>query len=210
MFVPFSLGLAVAHTLMVILIAIRIYADNFNTRNRDKEPDEGDYYVAPFTRYMIFCGAYLPLMSGACYIILNKHWFLQVSWILYNDDKDASMKMNYLNIKSMPTRVKLLGFIRDKYAYLAVSTFAPLFIAFYTGAFLRDYDENDLPDGVLGAANTVGTLFVLVFGIINFQAGIIFSIIIILLMLLLCVVCTGGGSSRDVRNMHNRATQFAK
>ena len=165
---------------MLILIAIRIYADNFNTKDRDEEPDEGDYSVASLTRYMIFCGAYLPLMSAACYIILNKHWFLQVSWIL-NNETDAAEKMNYLNITSMPVRVKLFGFLRDKYAYIAVSTFVPLFIAFYSGGFLRDYDPDDLPSGALGAASTFGTLFVLVFSIINFQAGIIFTIIMVLL-----------------------------
>ena len=202
LFIPYSIGLAIAHTLMLILIAIRIYADNFNTRDREKEPKEGDYSVAPFTRYMIFCGAYLPLMSGACYIILNKHWFLQISWILYND-KDAPKKMHYLNITSMPTRVKLFGFLRDKCAYIAVATFAPLFIAFYTGGFLRDYDPEDLPKGALGAATAFGTLFVLVFGIINIQAGIIFTIIMILLMIMFCVICTGG-SSRNVRNNYRR------
>ena len=118
-------------------------------------------------------------MSAACYIILNKHWFLQVSWIL-NNEKDAAQKMNYLNITSMPVRVKLFGFLRDKYAYIAVSTFVPLFIAFYNGGFLNDYDPDDLPSGALSAANTFGTLFVLVF--FNFQAGIIFTIIIVLLM----------------------------
>ena len=199
LFVPFSAGLAIAHILMVILIAIRIYADNFNTIDLEKEPSQGNYTVAPYTRYMIFCGAYLPLMSGACYIILNKHWFLQVSWILYND-KDAPKKMHYLNITSMPTRVKLFGFLRDKYAYLAVATFAPLFIAFYTGGFLRDYNPDDLPKGALRAATVFGTLFVLVFGIINIQAGIIFTIIMILLMIMFCVICTGGGSSRNARS----------
>ena len=142
-------------------------------------------------------------MSAACYIILNKHWFLQVSWIL-NNETDAAQKMNYLNITSMPVRVKLFGFLRDKYAYIAVSTFVPLFIAFYSGGFLRDYDPDDLPSGALGAANTFGTLFVLVFSIINFQAGIIFTIIMVLLMIMFCVLCTGGGSSRNVRNRYIR------
>ena len=207
LFIPYSIGLAIAHTLMVVLIAIRIYADNFNTIGRNgsngsNESVVGNYSVAPYTRYMIFCGAYLPLMSGACYIILNKHWFLQISWILYND-KNAPQKMHYFNITSMPTRVKLFGFLRDKYAYIAVATFAPLFIAFYTGGFLRDYNPNVLPKGALAAANVFGTLFVLVFGIINIQAGIIFTIIMILLMIMFCVICTGG-SSRNVRKNYIR------
>ena len=201
LFVPYSIGLAIAHTLMVMLIGIRIYADNFNTRVYKDAPQQqrGNYTVAPYTRYMIFCGAYLPLMSGACYIILNKHWFLQVSWILYNG-KDAADKMHYNYITSMPTRVKLFGFLRDKYAYISVATFAPLFIAFYNGGFLQDYDPNDLPDGAANAAGIIGTLFVIVFSIINIQAGIIFTIIIILLMIALCFICTGGGSSSSAHN----------
>ena len=199
LFVPYSIGLAIAHTLMVMLIGIRIYADNFNTRDHKDEKEMGNYSVTPYTRYMIFCGAYLPLMSGACYIILNKHWFLQVSWILHNEE-DAHKKMHYNYITSMPTRVKLFGFLRDKYAYISVATFAPLFIAFYNGGFLQDYDPNDLPDGAASAAGIIGTLFVIVFSIINIQAGIIFTIIIILLMITFCFICTGGGSSSSARN----------
>jgi len=204
--VPFSIGLTIAHTLMLCLISVRIYADNFNTEGKfgddKKEPEEGDYTVTSYTSYMIFCGAYLPLMSAATYIIVNKHWFLQLSWILYNKE-DAVEKMNYLHITSMPTRVKLFGFMRDKHAYLAVISFAPLFIAFYAGGYLNDYNSEDLPKGAQSAASTLCTLFVLVFSIINIQAGIIFSIIIIILMIVFCIICTGGGTS-DVRKKIHR------
>jgi len=200
LFIPFSIGLAIAHTLMVGLIAVRIYADNFNNKTGSAPQKEGNYTVTSYTSYMIFCGAYLPLMSAACYIILNKHWFLQISWIMHNDTGAALDKMNFYNITNMPVRVKLFGFLRDKYAYLAVTTFAPLYIAFYNGGFLGDYDSDVLPKGAAAAAGVMGTLFVLIFNIINIQAGIIFAIIIILIMLTLCVICTGGGSSRDARN----------
>ena len=192
--VPFSVGLAIAHTLMLCLIAVRIYADNFNTRDRDEEPKEGDYSVRYYTSYMIFCGAYLPLMSAATYIILNKHWFLQISWILYHKD-EAVEQMNYLHIKSMPTRVKLFGFMRDKHAYIVVTVFAPLFIAFYAGGYLSDYNSEELPKGAQSAASVLCTLFVLVFSIINIQAGIIFTIIIIIIMIIFCVICSGDGPS---------------
>ena len=200
--VPFSIGLGIVHTLMLCLIGVRIYADNFNTKDEDEEPEEGDYKVTSYTSFMIFCGAYLPLMSAASYIILNKHWFLQISWILYHKEK-ALEQMNYLHITSMPTRVKLFGFMRDKHAYIAVITFAPLFIAFYTGGFLKDYNSEDLPKGAESAANVLCTLFVIVFSIINIQAGIIFSIIIIILMIIFCVICTGGGTS-EVRKRVRR------
>ena len=197
---PYSIGLAIAHTLMLCLIAVRIYADNFNTKGRDEEPEEGDYKVTSYTSYMIFCAAYLPLMSAASYIILNKHWFLQISWILYHKE-EAVEQMNYLHMTSMPTRVKLFGFMRDKHAYMAVIMFAPLFIAFYAGGFLSDYDSEDLPKGAQSAANLLCTLFVIVFSIINIQAGIIFSIIIIILMIIFCVICTGGGTSEVRRKI---------
>ena len=200
--VPFSIGLGIAHTLMLGLIGIRIYADNFNTKGEDEEPEEGDYKVTSYTSFMIFCGAYLPLMSAASYIILNKHWFLQISWILYHKE-NALEQMNYLHITSMPTQVKLFGFMRDKHAYIAVIAFAPLFIAFYTGGFLSDYNSNDLPKGAESVANVLCTLFVIVFSIINIQAGIIFSIIIIILMIIFCIICTGGGTS-EVRKRVRR------
>ena len=34
-------------------------------------------------------------------------------------------QMNYLHIISMPTRVKLFGFTRDKHAYIVVTVFVP-------------------------------------------------------------------------------------
>ena len=200
--VPFSIGLAIAHTLMLCLIAVRIYADNFNTRDREEEPDEGDYSVTSYTSYMIFCGAYLPLMSAAAYIILNKHWFMQISWILYHKD-EAVEQMNYLHITSMPTKVKLFGFMRDKHAYIVVTVFAPLFIAFYAGGYLTDYDSDELPKGAQSAASVLCTLFVIVFSIINIQAGIIFTIIIIVLLIIACIICSGEGKN-EVRKRIRR------
>ena len=126
--------------------------------------------------------------------ILNKHWFLQISWILYQKD-EAVEQMNYLHVKSMPTRVKLFGFMRDKHAYIVVTVFAPLFIAFYAGGYLSDYNSEELPKGAQSAASVLCTLFVLVFSIINIQAGIIFTIIIIIIMIIFCVICSGDGPS---------------
>lgn len=46
------------------------------TENFLPEPSTGDYRSASYTRYMIFCGAYLPVASAIVYVILNKYWFL--------------------------------------------------------------------------------------------------------------------------------------
>ena len=57
--------------------------------------------------------------------IFNKHWFLQISWILYHKD-EAVEQMNYIHTKSMPTRVKrLASCMRDKHVYIVVTVFVP-------------------------------------------------------------------------------------
>ena len=65
MTIPYAIAVAIMHWLM---LGVRIYADNFaedepdQSRSTTEEPSEstGDYSSAPYTRYMTFCGAYLP------------------------------------------------------------------------------------------------------------------------------------------------------
>ena len=71
------------HWIVLAIIGVRIYVDNFLQRKPDDqqmqeaqqvqdEPEMGDYNSTSYTRYMIFCGAYLPFVSTAVYILLNK------------------------------------------------------------------------------------------------------------------------------------------
>ena len=77
------------HWIVLAIIGIRIYVDNFSQRKPDDDqqmqeaqempdkPETGDYSCTSYTRYMIFCGAYLPFISTAVYILLNKYWFVK-------------------------------------------------------------------------------------------------------------------------------------
>ena len=76
--IPFAVVTALTHWLMTGLIGIRIYVDNFTLDKDDINSsilDTGDYRVTPFTRYMIACTIYLPIVSWITYIIINKVWF---------------------------------------------------------------------------------------------------------------------------------------
>lgn len=118
--------------------------------------------------------------------------------------------MNYLHIFYMPTRIKLFGFFRDKYAYIAVGVFGPAFIAFYAGAFLVDYDSDKLPKGAQLASYVVGGPFVLLFSMINLQATITFIALVALFMIIICIVCIGGGSSEKLRDKFVRPASWAE
>ena len=54
-------GTGLTHSLMLAIIGVRIYVDNFTTKNNNINsniPDTGDYRVTPFTGYMIACTIY--------------------------------------------------------------------------------------------------------------------------------------------------------
>jgi len=153
MIVPFAFTLAVAHWLVLILIGIRIYADNFHLKADSagnpigEEPKSGDYTTTPFTRYMIFCGAYFPVASMFVYLILNKYWFLQIFWLIKNKGKFVTNNRNntrtaqkYYYIKQMPFGPKTMAFFRDPIAYFSVFFLIGPFIAFTFGATLTDYE----------------------------------------------------------------------
>ena len=205
MTVPYAFTVAVMHWFMLALIAVRIYADNFSKDRSDRSqqpvstqrlpqemPDSteptGNYVSAPYTRYMIFCGAYLPVASMVVYIILNKYWFLQIYWLIKNkgflsvdNDKDMTKLVKYQYIKRMPESVKTMAFLRDPFAYLAVIFLMVPFIPFVVGAFLPDYSNSDLPDGARGAADGLGAFFIITFLMANCQAALIFAILIIII-----------------------------
>ena len=111
-------------------------------------------------------------------------------------------------MKNIPTKVKMFGFLRDKYAYIAVAVFGPALVAFYVGAFLTDYDARDLPSGAQTAANIIGGLFVFVFSFINLQASITFVVLVALFMIIICVVCIGDGSADNLRNKFVRRSNW--
>ena len=81
--------LALMHWLMMAIIGVRMYVDDFSrdinetriyTGNFSEEIDQantsdtGDYDVTSYTVYMIICGAYLPVASVIVFTVLNRAW----------------------------------------------------------------------------------------------------------------------------------------
>jgi len=184
MTIPYAVTVAIMHWLMLAIIGVRIYADNFST---DSEPT-GSYTSAAYTRYMIFCGAYLPVASLCVYILLNKYWFLQIFWLIKNkgflsadSDKERMTLVKYQYIKRMPDSVKTMAFLRDPLAYFAVIFLMVPFIPFTVGTFLPDYENGQVADGARSAAGGLGAFFIITFLIANCQAALIFAILIIII-----------------------------
>ena len=200
--------LAVLHWLMLAIIGVRIYADNF--QGEDEQNVEGSFRVSGLTGFMIGCGAYLPVACMAVYVIVNKYWFLQIYWLVYDKRTtyiDNRKKYNY--IKQIPGSVKLLGFLKDPVAYIAVIGLVAPFIAFLVGAYLQDI--NDAPDGANVAAGILGTLFLFCFMFCNVQAcliaaimGIIAAIALMLFMMFICFLATAGSSSTSTNSRYRR------
>jgi len=186
--IPFGIMLVLTHWFMLAIIGVRIYADNFSREidgngNFSSEPETGDYETTPYTRFMIFCGAYLPVISVIVYILLNKYWFLQIFWTIKDEDASAEN-----NIKEMPTSVKLLAFLVDLKAYVAVIFLMIPFIFFALGTFLYDYQTSDfeLVSSARNAAIGFGGGFIFLFVLSNIQAILVsISLIIIVVIMLL-------------------------
>ena len=195
MTILFSVTVLLSHWMILGIIGVRIYADNF-VRERNglgefpPEPETGNYQSRPYTRYMIFCGMYLPVISTIVYVVLNKYWFLQIYWLIKNHgntsvvtDKQAARFYKYQCIKFIPQSVKVMAFLRDPWAYFAVIFLMVPFIPFMVGTFLPDYDDSDLKisDGTRSAAVGLGVVFLLLFLASNAQAAIIFVVLVILI-----------------------------
>jgi len=198
MTIPYAIAVAIMHWLMLAIIGVRIYADNFSedesdqSRSTTEEPpkETGDYSSAPYTRYMIFCGAYLPVVSMLTYVILNKYWFLNIYWLIKNNgvlsadsNKEIVTLIKYQYIKKMPESVKTMAFLRDPIAYIAVIFLMVPFIPFVVGTFLPDYSDSEMIDGAKSAAGGLGAIFIILFLLANWQAAIIFIIMAVLAVL---------------------------
>ena len=168
-FTPHTLLLILIHWLILAIIGIRIYVDNFSTEidqggmlatgnypvasyrmNVDNFSTEGNvsetggYKVIPYTRYMIFCGIYLPVASVVVFIILSRAWF--------DDEIDSTCE-------------QLFCFFIDPVAYIAAIFSIIPFVAFCVGIFLPDYDSSkfEVDADARNAATILGILFIIAF-----------------------------------------------
>ena len=184
-FMPYVFLFALLHWLILAIIGVRIYVDNFSTEidqgnisetsgypvasyrmnvnnfsTEANTSETGGYKVSSYTSYMIFCGFYLPIASVAVYIVLIRAWF---------SDENKT------------TCMKIFHFLVDPIAYIAVITLMPFFIAFCVGIYLPDYDnsEFEVDANARAVATYLGIAFIIVFLVCNIKATLAFVILIV-------------------------------
>ena len=187
--IPLAITTALTHWLMIAIIGVRIYIDNF-TLDKDNinssMADTGDYKITPYTGYMIACTIYLPIVSWITYIIINKPWFYKVY--------SAINQLGTRRADHMPQgdawNKKLFAFTKDPLAYTVIVFLMLSFIAFVVFAYLPDYDSVDyeVASSTRDAIHTLGSCFIGFFLVSNLQAAITFMIILLLLTVTL-VLC---------------------
>ena len=193
--VPYAITVILTYWVTLAIIGIRIYVDNFAIEKIDSvspknESEAGDYKTSPFTRYMIFCGAYFPIASALVYIIANKYWFIQMFETVQNDGSPSR------EMEEMSGYEKLFSFFIDPITYTVVVFLMVPFIPFAVGAFLPDYSSSDfiVSPTVRNTAHIFGFCFIGLFLFTNLQASMVFIIfqviIIILLIILILAILT--------------------
>ena len=180
MTIPLAVLLTLLHWSMLAIIGVRIYVDNFSTVAHSSS---GSYRSSSFTRYMIFCCAYLPIASLISYIILNKYWFYEVYTIIkQSTDQERSMQ-------SISPWVKLITFVFDPAAYISVILLILPFIAFAIGTFLPDYNSSKYVSVEASTgAESLGILFIILFLLSNLQATTAFGILVATIVVALAAV----------------------
>ena len=192
----FALPSILTHWIILAIIGVRIYVDNFSTTlttaNNLSEPanksELGNYMSTPFTGYMIFCGAYLPIVSIITYFILNRYQFLRTLRSIKNENKD------------IPHSAKIWA---DPYSYFAVTFLMVPFIPFAIGSFLPDYNSSDfaLASSVETSAQSLGACFITLFLLSNLQATILSaSLIVIIPVRLITLIRTRVASCKPAFN----------
>ena len=162
--------LALIHWIMLATIGVRIYVDNFSREiSQGNVSDTGSYRVAPYTCYMIFCGAYLPVASVIVYIILNRIWL--------SDEKMSKIG-------------KTFYFLTDPVAYLVVPFLMVPFFAFFVGTFLPDYgsSEFEVDSNARNTAGILGIAFIIMFLLCNLRATVILMITLTVLPITLAII----------------------
>ena len=201
--IPFAILLAIAHWFMIGIIGVRIYVDNF-TPDHDTggvEPTTGNYTVAPYTLFIIFCAVYLLIASWLVYIRLNKFWFYEIYSLI---NQFSATPADY--IWTLPWNMKLTAFIVDPVSYFVVIFLMVPFIVFVVATYLPDYDDSDfeVASSARNAVQGLGPCFIAFFLLANLQASIIFTILVLIiisiLLYILFTVCAVLGCINDVMN----------
>ena len=178
---------ALTHWIMIAIIGVRIYVDNF-TPDKDNTnstiPDTGDYKVTPLTGYMIACTIYLPIVSWITYIILNKLWFYEV----YSAINQLSNGADHMPARRSWNK-KILASLKDPLAYIVIVLLMLPFVAFTAGTYLLDYYVGDyeVASDARNAIQKLGLCFIASFVLTNLQAVVIFmAIVVTIIATILC------------------------
>ena len=163
--------LVLVHWLILAIIGVRIHIDNFAMeidQGNGSEAGLAGYKVTPYTCYMIFCGAYLPVASVISHLVLNRTWLLE--------ELDASEEIFY--------------FLLDPIAYIIVPFLMGPFIAFCIGSFLPDYDnsEFDIDPHAKTTAEVLGALFIVFFILGNISATVAFGILLVVITIIVIII----------------------
>jgi len=173
--VPYAIILVISHWLMLAIIGVRIYVDNFAeiAGEGDSEVETGTYKSTHLTRYMIFCGVYLPFASAISYIIINKYWFVTI----FKSVKDGQIEVPRFSNGELCHG--LCHFLGQPSAYFALVILTLPFVPFVFGIFFFDYNSSDyqLTDDIRTTEFYLGVLFLGFFLISNIQVAAMLIII---------------------------------
>ena len=177
----FAIMTSILHWLMLGIVGLRIYVDNFSIEKADMnvtEPDTGSYTSSQFTWYMIVCTAYLPLVAWIAVVLLNKYWFYE----LYSLIKQVGKPEIY--IEAFSSKAKIIASVKHYSALVSMFLILP-FIAFAVGMYLPDYSDHEVPNGTKDIPNHYGPYFIILFVLTNIQTIIVFVIMIFALPILI-------------------------
>ena len=160
----FILGITLLHFVMLALITVGIYADNYlgiaNTTINGSEylteiivPDEGSYNVTLYTWLAILGGILIPFLSIITYLIINQYWIWQPLHYIKNHTSNSRPKPSY--IETMTYVDKWTIYIFDPIAWFAMFLLFSLFIGFAIVTEGYDYQTNFAGGGIPNSLQAV-------------------------------------------------------
>ena len=136
----FTIATAVIHWLMIGIIAVRIYIDNFTVRVNDTvsiRDNTGDYRTASSTWYAISCAIFLPILSWVTYIIIHKLWFYEIYLAIYLRDSGRAHDVP----QQAPSKEKMFASYDDLFAHLASWLLIAAFLTFVLFPYYDGFDH---------------------------------------------------------------------
>ena len=187
--IVFAIATAVTHWLMIGIIAVRIYVDNFTVRVNDTisiQDDTGDYWTTRSTRYAIACAIFLPIFSWLTYVIINKLWFYEIYSAIYQMQLDAGR-----GDERATWHVKLLGSFYDPVAYVVSWILYASFLTFVLIPYYYDFDWHKVASSVRLTMHILEGCFIILFLLTNLQAAA--KVLLVIFVIIKILICLAGG-----------------